>query len=156
MKGSWGLYGHRPRPDSKEWVTNRMGGAPGPCQRQRPNVSPGGGWKQAEHVEKSGKEADVLVSAQSPSRGCLDQVLSPRGATWLCHTRAASRHMQRGRAGGRGCGRLAGHCAWLRGSLSPMLTGKEDGDVLRVSCHLPQWGRVWPGCPSPFPWLPAG
>lgn len=85
MKGSWGLYGHRPRPDSKEWVTNRMGGAPGPCQRQRPNVSPRGGWKQAEHVEKSGKEADVLVSARSPSRGCLDQVLSPRGTPALPH-----------------------------------------------------------------------
>lgn len=91
MKGSWGLYGHRPRPDSKEWVTNRMVGAPGPCQSQRGGVSPGGGWKQAGHGDECGKETGVLGSAGSRflggsagSRSC------PHGAPWHCQARAAA------------------------------------------------------------------
>lgn len=110
VKGSWGLYGHRPRPDSKEWVTNRMGGAPGPCQSQRGDVSPGGGWKQAGHVEKSGKEAGVLRSASSGSlEGAARTGSCPHGAPWHCQARATSRHVQHSHASVRDCTRLAGH-----------------------------------------------
>lgn len=110
MKGSWGLYGHRPRPDSKEWVTNRIGGAPGPCQSQRGDVSPGGGWKQAGYVEKSGKEADVPGSAVSRSLKQAARTWScPGGAPWHCQAGATTRPTQQGHAGGRDCTRLAGH-----------------------------------------------
>lgn len=108
MKGSWGLYGHRPRPDSKEWVTNRMEGAPGPCQSQKGNVSPGGGWKQAGHVEKSRKEAGVLGSATNRSlKGSARTRSHPHGAPWHCQAGAASRYVQQGHASVRDCARLA-------------------------------------------------
>lgn len=61
------------------------GGSPGTLPEPKTKCQPGGGWKQAERVEKSGKEAGVLVSAGSPSRGCLDQVLSPQGTLALPH-----------------------------------------------------------------------
>lgn len=94
MKGSWGLYGHRPRPDSKEWVTNRMEGAPGPCQSQRGDVRPGGGWKQAGHVEMSGKEeAGVLSSASSRClEGAARAWSCPHRAPWHGQARAAWGH----------------------------------------------------------------
>lgn len=154
MKGSWGLYGHRPRPDSKESVTNRMGGAPGPCQSQRGDVSPGGGWKQAGHVEKSGKEAGVLSSAMSRSlEGAARTGSCPHGAPWHCQARAASRHVQQSHASIRDCTRLAGHpLRALELPLPPPVTGEEDGDVLGVSCHFCNGDVAGQGVPH----LPPG
>lgn len=65
MKGSWGLYGHRPRPDSRDWVTSCMRGALAPCQSQGEMSAQGGSENKLQLGGKCGKEVGVSVMSES-------------------------------------------------------------------------------------------
>lgn len=142
MKGSWGLYGHRPRPDSKEWVTNCMRGALAPCQSQKGDVSPGGVWEQAGTWRKEWEGGWCACDEWAP-QGNARTWSRPHWDTLTFPSQSCSLH-----ANARACTRLA-TLPRLWGSLSRCSQGEgslgtfcpRDMSVQAVP-HLPPGSQL--------------
>lgn len=115
MKGSWGLYGHRPRPDSKEWVTNCMWGASAPCQSQGGDVSPGRVWEQAGIWGKEWEGGRCVCDEWVPRGGAITWS-HPCWDTLTFPSQSCSRHVD-----ARDCTRLT---PWALGLPLCLLPGR--------------------------------